>query len=145
MVVNGQLQERIDDRTAVLGVIGLGYVGLPLAVEAALSGYRTIGFDINERVVAGVNRGESHIGDVSGELLAAFVGEGLLTATTDLARLAECDAISICVPTPLSKTKDPDLSYVVSATQAVFASLRPGHAAAFAIDADSGLARQRCD
>ena len=126
MVVNGQLQERIDDRTAVLGVIGLGYVGLPLAVEAARSGYRTIGFDINERVVAGVNRGESHIGDVSGELLAAFVGEGLLTATTDLARLAECDAISICVPTPLSKTKDPDLSYVVSATQAVFASLRPG-------------------
>lgn len=120
------LNDRIADRTAVIGVIGLGYVGLPLAVETARSGYRTIGFDINTGVVERINRGESHIQDVGSEVLGAFVGEGLLSATTDLARLAECDAISICVPTPLSKTKDPDLSYVVSATQAVLATLRRG-------------------
>jgi UDP-N-acetyl-D-glucosamine dehydrogenase len=126
MAVREQLQSGIENRTAVLGVIGLGYVGLPLAVEFARSGYRTIGFDISERVVAAVNRGESHIGDISSELLSAFVGEGLLSATTDLARLSECDAISICVPTPLSKTKDPDLSYFVSATQAVREAVRPG-------------------
>ena len=117
---------RFEDGTALLGVIGLGYVGLPLAVEMARSGYRTLGFDVSERVVDGINRGESHIQDVSSEVLAAFVGEGLLSATTDLSRLAECDAISICVPTPLSKTKDPDLSYVVSATHAVRQGLRPG-------------------
>jgi UDP-N-acetyl-D-glucosamine dehydrogenase len=120
------LNDRIADRTAVMGVIGLGYVGLPLAVEMARSGYRTIGFDINSGVVDRINRGESHIQDVGSEVLGAFVGEGLLSATTDLARLAECDAISICVPTPLSKTKDPDLSYVVSATRAVLATLRRG-------------------
>ena len=117
---------RVEDRTAVVGVIGLGYVGLPLAVEVARSGYRCLGFDISERVVDAVNRGESHIQDVSSEILAAFVGEGLLSATTDLSRLAECDAVSICVPTPLSKTKDPDLSYVVAATHAVQQALRPG-------------------
>jgi UDP-N-acetyl-D-glucosamine dehydrogenase len=116
----------IEGRTAVLGVIGLGYVGLPLAVAMAQSGYRTIGFDVNQRVVAGVNQGVSHVGDVSSAVLSAFVGEGLISATADVARLAECDAISICVPTPLSKTKDPDLSHVVAATVAVRAALRPG-------------------
>src|SRR5690606_29728622 len=105
---------------------GLGYVGLPLAVTMAQSGFRTLGFDLNERVVSDVNRGISHVGDISSELLSAFVGEGLISATTDLARLSECDAISICVPTPLSKTKDPDLSHVVAATAAVRSALRPG-------------------
>src|SRR4051812_16445531 len=109
------LQKVIDDRTAVLGVIGLGYVGLPLAVEMARSGYRVLGVDVSERVVAGINRGESHIQDIPSERLAAFVSEGMLSATTDAARLRECDAISICVPTPLSKVKDPDLSYIVAA------------------------------
>lgn len=121
-----QLRQRVEDRTAVVGVLGLGYVGLPLAVELAKSGYRTLGFDIAEAVVAGVNRGESHIQDVSSELVSAFVGEGLLSATTDLSRLEECDAISICVPTPLNKVKDPDLSYVVAAAHAVLHALRPG-------------------
>jgi UDP-N-acetyl-D-glucosamine dehydrogenase len=116
----------VEDHTAVLGVVGLGYVGLPLAVEMARSGYRVIGFDISERVVEGVNRGESHVQDVNREQLHAFVGEGLIHATTDLSRLGECDAISICVPTPLNKIKDPDLSYVVSATDAIAATLRPG-------------------
>jgi UDP-N-acetyl-D-glucosamine dehydrogenase len=120
------LLDQIQDHTAVLGVIGLGYVGLPLAVEMAQSGYRVIGFDVSDRVVDGINRGESHIQDVSGENLRAFVGEGLLSATTDLSRLAECDAISICVPTPLSKTKDPDLSYVVAATRSIRATVRQG-------------------
>src|SRR5690606_34533357 len=114
------------DRTAVVGVVGLGYVGLPLAVEFAKAGYRVVGFDISERVVAGVNAGTSHVGDVSSAVIRALVGEGLLEATTDFARLAECDAISICVPTPLSKTKDPDVSYVVSAAEAVARTLRAG-------------------
>jgi UDP-N-acetyl-D-glucosamine dehydrogenase len=120
------LLARIEGREAVVGVIGLGYVGLPLAVELARSGYRVLGFDISERVVAAINRGESHIQDVDGGVVAAFAGSGLLEATADLTRLAECDAVSICVPTPLNKTKEPDLSYVVAATDAVFDGLRPG-------------------
>lgn len=121
-----ELTSRFEDRTAVLGVIGLGYVGLPLAVEMAGSGYRTIGFDVSEKVVTGVNSGQSHIQDVRSDRLAAYVGEGLLSATTDLARLSDCDAISICVPTPLNKIKDPDLSYVIAAANSIAATLRPG-------------------
>jgi UDP-N-acetyl-D-glucosamine dehydrogenase len=124
--VRQELQRRTQDHSAVLGVIGLGYVGLPLAVEMARAGYRVLGFDVSARVVEGINRGESHIQDVSSERLGAYVSEGRISATTDLGRLSECDAISICVPTPLSKTKDPDLSYVVSATRAVADALRPG-------------------
>ncbi|MBX6365148.1 MAG: nucleotide sugar dehydrogenase [Gemmatimonadetes bacterium] len=126
MTAYNELDARINDRTATLGVIGLGYVGLPLAVEMARSGYRVLGFDIAPGVVAGIQRGESHVQDVPSEVLAGYVAEGRLEATTDFARLSECDAISICVPTPLSKTKDPDLSYVVAATGAVRRALRPG-------------------
>ena len=118
--------KRIEDRSATVGVIGLGYVGLPLAIELARSGYRTIGFDVNARVVGAIESGESHILDVTSELVRAFVGEGMLAATTDMGRLSECDAVAICVPTPLSKTKDPDLTFVAAATQAVRASLHPG-------------------
>jgi UDP-N-acetyl-D-glucosamine dehydrogenase len=121
-----ELLERLENGSARVGVIGLGYVGLPLAVECARSGLRTLGVDVSTDVVEGVLRGESHIQDVSSDTLGAFVGEGLLSATTDLSRLAECDAISICVPTPLNKIKDPDLSYVVSAAHAVLSALRPG-------------------
>lgn len=112
--------------TGVVGVVGLGYVGLPLAVEMARSGYRVLGFDISERAVETINRGESHIQDVSSDVLRAYVTDGRVSATTDLSRLAECEAISICVPTPLNKIKDPDLSYVVSAAHAVLHGLRPG-------------------
>jgi UDP-N-acetyl-D-glucosamine dehydrogenase len=121
-----QILSRIGDNTAVVGVVGLGYVGLPLAVELARNGYRTLGVDVSERVVEGISAGRSHVQDVSSEVVLAFVGEGLLSATTDLSRLAECDAISICVPTPLNKTKEPDLSYVVSAAHAVLKTLRAG-------------------
>jgi UDP-N-acetyl-D-glucosamine dehydrogenase len=121
-----QLLSIIEGRHATVGIVGLGYVGLPLAVEVARSGFRALGFDVSERVVRGISAGGSHIQDVSGEIVSAFVGEGLLAATTDFSRLAECDAISICVPTPLNKIKDPDLSYVVQATRSVLAALRPG-------------------
>jgi UDP-N-acetyl-D-glucosamine dehydrogenase len=124
--VRDDLLAAFDDRTAVIGVVGLGYVGLPLAVELARSGFRTLGFDLSHPVVDGINAGRSHIQDVPGELLAAFVGEGLVSATTDLGRLGECDAISICVPTPLNKIKDPDLSFVVAAGASIAAVLRPG-------------------
>jgi len=113
-------------KSSTLGVLGLGYVGLPLALEMARSGYRVLGFDVSQRVVDLVNRGESHIQDVPSETLSALVGEGLISATTDLGRLGECDAISVCVPTPLNKIKDPDLSYVITATSSIAATLRPG-------------------
>lgn len=119
-------QSRVADRTAVVGVIGLGYVGLPLAVELAEAGFHTIGFDVSDRVVAGVNGGTSHIQDVASSRLSPHAASGRLVATTDMARLAECDAISICVPTPLNKIKDPDLSYVVAAGEAIRAAMRPG-------------------
>ncbi len=121
-----QLLRNLENREATVGVMGLGYVGLPLAVEVARSGYRALGFDVSMRVVEGINAGQSHIQDISSEIVAAFVGEGLLSATSEEGRLGGCDAISICVPTPLSKTKDPDLSYVVAASEAVAATLRPG-------------------
>jgi len=121
-----QLQARIQRGEATVGVIGLGYVGLPLAVEVARSGFRVIGFDVSEPVASGINAGTSHVEDVPGETLAGYVAKKLIQATTDFPRLAECDAISICVPTPLNKTKDPDLSYVVAAAESVKAALRPG-------------------
>jgi UDP-N-acetyl-D-glucosamine dehydrogenase len=121
-----RLLSRIESREAVCGVVGLGYVGLPLAVELARSGYRVLGFDVSEGVVEGVNAGRSHVLDTPAEVLETFVKGGLLEATTDLSRLGECDAVSICVPTPLNKTKEPDLSYVVAAAHAVHFCLRPG-------------------
>lgn len=109
-----------------LGVIGLGYVGLPLAVEAGHGGMRVLGFDVNPAVAEGVNRGASHIQDVPSEHVTGLRQAGLLEATTDMARLSECDVVSICVPTPLSKTRDPDISYILSASDAVAKGLRKG-------------------
>ena len=110
----------------LIGVIGLGYVGLPLAVEMAESGFQVLGFDISESVVEAIERGGSHILDVDPQRLARHRAEGRIRATTDLSRLSECNAISICVPTPLNKIKDPDLSFVVAATEAVASGLRRG-------------------
>ena len=110
----------------VVGVIGLGYVGLPLAVEVAQAGMTAIGYDVSPGVVDGVNAGRSHIGDVSTERLADVVGRGAVQATTDPSALTACDLISICVPTPLNKIKDPDLSYILAAARTVAGVLRPG-------------------
>jgi UDP-N-acetyl-D-glucosamine dehydrogenase len=121
-----RLLERINDRSAVVGVIGLGYVGLPLAVEFAKAGFRVIGYDVSERVVSLLSAGESHIQDVPSEEVAALVKSGKFEATTDEKRLAETDAISIAVPTPLSKTRDPDMSYVLSAADT---AMRQAHKA----------------
>jgi UDP-N-acetyl-D-glucosamine dehydrogenase len=120
------LLERIESQQAVCGVVGLGYVGLPLAVELAKAGYHVLGFDISETVCAGINRGHSHIQDISSETLAEYTKKKLIEATTDMARLRACDVVSVCVPTPLAKTRDPDVSYVVAATEAIAATLRAG-------------------
>ena len=109
-----------------VGVVGLGYVGLPLSVEIARSGLRVVGFDVDSETVDGINGGASHVEDVTEEELAGVLATGRLEATTDMVRLAECDVISISVPTPLSKTRDPDVSFVLAASEAVAAALRPG-------------------
>jgi UDP-N-acetyl-D-glucosamine dehydrogenase len=122
----GDLLSRIESHDAVVGIIGLGYVGLPLGVAFAEAGFRTLGFDINAGVVAGINEGRSHILDVTSDRLAALAEAGTLEATEDFERLEEADAIVICVPTPLSKTDDPDMSYIFAATDSVRSNLRPG-------------------
>ncbi len=120
------LVAKAKDRTLLCGVVGLGYVGLPLVMEFVRAGYRVLGFDVSQAVVDRLNAGRSHIKDVPAAAVAAAVKSGTFVATTDLARLREPDAISICVPTPLSKTKDPDVSYVLAATDAVKRALRRG-------------------
>ena len=123
-----RLIQRAESREALFGIIGLGYVGLPLAVELAKAGYRVLGFDVLERVVTGLNSGRSHVKDVSDQALQEIIKAGRFEATNDGSRLKEADAISICVPTPLSKFKDPDVSFIVSATDTVKKVLRPGQA-----------------
>jgi UDP-N-acetyl-D-glucosamine dehydrogenase len=120
------LSDKIGHRKVTCGVVGLGYVGLPLAVEMGHAGLRVIGFEKSSRVVDLVNGGGSHIKDVAAKDVAALRASGKLEATLDMSRLAECDVISICVPTPLGKTKDPDMSFVVAATDSVAETLRPG-------------------
>jgi UDP-N-acetyl-D-glucosamine dehydrogenase len=120
------LRAKIADGSAVCGVVGLGYVGLPLAVEMGNVDLNVIGFDVTKRVVNDLNGGKSHIKDVPSADVARLRKSGRFEATTEMSRLAECDVISICVPTPLSKTKDPEMSYVIAATESVAASLRPG-------------------
>ena len=118
--------ERIRARQARVGVIGLGYVGLPLVVEFARAGFDVTGFDVDASKTDQINAGKSYIPDVAEADLAACVKAGTLRATTDMSLLGSMDAIDICVPTPLRKTKDPDLSYVVHAVEAVAATLRRG-------------------
>ena len=121
-----ELRDRIRNRQARIGIIGLGYVGLPLAVEFAKAGFEVTGFDVDVAKVSSINKGHSYIGDVASEDVAAAVKAGKLSATDDMSKLHDMDAIDICVPTPLRKTRDPDLSYVVLAVDAVRARLKPG-------------------
>jgi UDP-N-acetyl-D-glucosamine dehydrogenase len=120
------LLQKIERRTAKVGVIGLGYVGLPLAVEFARVGFKVIGYDVSKRVVKLLNDGKSHIKDVTSAAVADMVRSGHFEATADEPRLADADAILIAVPTPLAKTRDPDMSFVMSATEAVARVARPG-------------------
>ncbi len=120
------LRDRLVRRQARAGVVGLGYVGLPLAVEFARAGFHTTGIDLDARKVDAINAGRSYIGDVAGEDVARLVAEGKLRATTDFSAVAALDTVNICVPTPLRKTKDPDMSYIVSAVEQIAAHLHPG-------------------
>ena len=121
-----ELEQKITDRTAKAGVIGLGYVGLPLLVEIAKVGFEVVGLDMDLAKVESINDGVSYVPDVSSKELAAFVAEQKIRATVTLDVLDDLDTISICVPTPLGKSKDPDLSYVIAAVEAVRDHLRPG-------------------
>ena len=124
--ITTSLLERIGNREARIGVIGLGYVGLPLAVEFARAGFYVTGFDVDAGKVGTLNAGHSHIPDVPEAELAEVVGSGHFRATTDVSLLGTMDVADICVPTPLRKTKDPDMSYVVQALEVVAAHLKRG-------------------
>jgi UDP-N-acetyl-D-glucosamine dehydrogenase len=113
------LEEKIESRSARVGVVGLGYVGLPLAVEFAKAGFTVTGIDVNEDKVRRVNAGDSYVGDIPNATLAPLVASGKLRATTDFAAVMDLDTINIAVPTPLRKTKDPDMSFIVSSCQEI--------------------------
>ena len=120
------LLQKIHDKSIVAGVVGLGYVGLPLAVEKAKAGFRTIGFDVQKKKVDMVNAGHNYIGDVVDADLANLVEEGRLSATTDFSFIRDVDFVAICVPTPLDEHQQPDISYVESSTKAIAAYLHKG-------------------
>ena len=120
------LEDRIRQRKARVGVVGLGYVGLPLAVEFANAGFQVTGIDLSESKVARVNAGHSYIADVPNEILGDLVESGRLQATNDFGVISELDTVNICVPTPLRKTKDPDMSYIISACQEIARYFHPG-------------------
>jgi UDP-N-acetyl-D-glucosamine dehydrogenase len=128
MSIAQDLIGRAERREALFGIVGLGYVGLPLALELANAGFRVLGFDVQQKVVDGLNGGHSHVKDVTDAQLQEVIKTGRFSATSDMRRLAEPDAVSICVPTPLSKFKDPDVSYIVAATESVKRTLRRGQA-----------------
>src|SRR5947209_5559611 len=120
------LKEKISTKTARAGIVGLGYVGLPLAVEFAKAGFPVTGIDVMEDKVAALNRGESYVQDVPTPTLFPLVQGRKFTATTDFSVIRDLDTINICVPTPLRKTKDPDMSYIVSAAQEIAKYFHPG-------------------
>ena len=120
------IKHAIESRSLVCGTVGLGYVGLPLAVEKAKAGFKTIGFDVQQAKVDKVNAGENYIGDVVQEDLAELVSEGRLEATTDFSRVSECDFVAICVPTPLDLHQQPDTSYMENSAREIAPYLRKG-------------------
>ncbi|HWQ72193.1 MAG TPA: nucleotide sugar dehydrogenase [Desulfitobacteriaceae bacterium] len=125
-VLAKDLLDKVKKHEAQVGVIGLGYVGLPLAVEKGKVGFPVLGFDINPQRVARVNTGDNYIGDVDDLELQDLVRRGVIAATTDFSCLAACDIIIICVPTPLTVTRDPDISYIKSSAEQIARYLRPG-------------------
>ena len=120
------LRDKIRTKEAQICIIGLGYVGLPFAVEFARLGFRVIGLDVDEKRVAAINRGQSHISDVAGDRIASLVTAGRLKAMTDYETLREADVVFICVPTPFDEMKAPDLSFIVKASEGIESHLRPG-------------------
>ena len=125
-MIKDDITELIREKRARVGVIGLGYVGLPLAVEFARHGLEALGFEVDEQKAAQINAGESYIGDVPAGTVKELVAEQRLSATTDFSHLKDCDAIIICVPTPLRKTKEPDISYILAAAEEIKRNLRRG-------------------
>ncbi len=121
-----KLGEKIDGKRALIGVIGMGYVGLPLALEFCRSGFRVLGFDTDKKKVDALNAGKSYIGHISSDNVKTFSGGGRFSSTCDFSRLAEPDCITICVPTPLNRQKEPDLQYVAATSEDVARQLRPG-------------------
>lgn len=118
------LEQKLEDKTAKIGIVGLGYVGLPLAVEFARAGFYVLGIDIDRTKVERINRGENFIADVDDSVLKGLVSDGLLEGTTKYGRVGELDVLFICVPTPFTPNKEPDISYVVDATESIAAHLR---------------------
>ncbi|MFH1010907.1 MAG: nucleotide sugar dehydrogenase [bacterium] len=125
-MINKTLQEKIESKSLRVGIVGLGYVGLPLAMEFARRGIRVMGIEKDPDKVTKLNRGENYILDVDDEELSNFVADGLLSATTDYSAVGQMDAISICVPTPLNKTGDPDISYIILARDEIIRHLKKG-------------------
>ncbi len=120
------LNQKIESRDAQIGVIGLGYVGLPLALEFAKAGYRVVGFELDHTKVESIGRSESYIEDVPSDELAAMVSEGRLSATVDFDELAGCDVVNVCVPTPLTKSRDPDVSHMAKALDEITKRVHAG-------------------
>ncbi|MEZ0243279.1 MAG: nucleotide sugar dehydrogenase, partial [Sphingomonas sp.] len=121
-----QLLDRVDRRDFTIGIIGLGYVGLPLALTSVAKGFKVLGFDVEQARVDQIMAGGTVIKHIPGEQFAGPIAEGRFEATSDMSRLAEPDAILIAVPTPLDKHQDPDLTYVEKSTESIAAALRPG-------------------
>ncbi len=125
-MIKDELQRLISQRSARIGVIGLGYVGLPLIVEFCLKGFEAVGFEVDETKTGEINAGRSYIVDVTSENVKKCVDNGKLAATTDFSKLGDCDVIIVCVPTPLRKTKDPDMSYILTAGGEIQKHMRRG-------------------
>ena len=126
MTMKQELIAKIQNKTLVMGVCGLGYVGLPLAVDKAKHGFKTIGFDVSQGKVDLVNAGKNYIGDIQDEDLKEMVATGMFAATTDFSRVAEVDFIAICVPTPLDAHQQPDISFVQSSAEAIGKHMKRG-------------------
>ena len=126
MSLHSQLLQKLQSQAALVGVIGLGYVGLPLATRAGRVGFGVLGFDVSADKVGQLNAGRSYIGDVGSGEVAELRASGRLEATTDFGRLHACDVVVVCVPTPLNRTRDPDISYIEHAADDIARALRPG-------------------